>query len=124
MRFRPVIVLAVLSCASGLLAAEANLINNPGFEALDAAANLPQEAEAVAAARPLSEVLTQLQEALLLLSEVPTVYNNHFDVVVPPAARQQVSHYGRSANQQDPRLQQYVDETAEAFCQARRRAAG
>ena len=73
-------------------------------------------AAAVAAARSLSEVLSQLQEALGLLSQVATVYRENFDVLVPPAVLRQTPRNQRFVNKQDPKLQQYVDDTAQAFC--------
>ena len=72
-------------------------------------------AETVAVARPLGEVLAQLQESLSRLSEVARVYKEDFDIVVPPANRKGVGQ-GRYVNTQDSKLQQYVDDTAEAFC--------
>jgi len=73
--------------------------------------------ETVQAAQPLSEVQANLQEALGLLSQVAAVYRDCFDVLVPPGQKKQSVQNGRFINRQDPKLQQYVDETAEAFCQ-------
>ena len=74
-------------------------------------------AAAVAAAQPLATVLSQLQEALGLLSEVAAVYRENFDVLVPPDLYKQSPRGAAFVNKQDPKLQQFVDQTAEAFCQ-------
>ncbi|MCE5240662.1 hypothetical protein LLH23_19550 [bacterium] len=74
-------------------------------------------AEAVTAAKPLGEVLAQLQDSLRLLSEVADVYRANFDVLVPPDLVKQSPRSQPFANTRDAKLQQLVDDTAEAFCQ-------
>jgi hypothetical protein len=74
-------------------------------------------AKAVAAHEALSSSLAAIEETHGLLSEIAHVYRDHFDVVMPPEDREAAPRYAAFRNERDPRMQRYVDETAEAFCQ-------
>ena len=70
----------------------------------------------VAANPSLSQTLIELSEAQEMLSEVALTYRRNFDVVMPPELRKQIPKNAVWNNHRDPKLQGYVDQTAEAMC--------
>ncbi len=71
-----------------------------------------ERADGMAAIREQMDNLERVQE---LLSPVAQVFRDNWDVVVPPADREGVPEFGVWRSTQDPRMQQYVDEVAQAF---------
>ncbi|MGI5818049.1 MAG: hypothetical protein ACOX9R_08120 [Armatimonadota bacterium] len=75
------------------------------IEALDRAEGMAVVRERIAA----------LDEALALLTPIAHTFREHFDVVVPAEDRTGVARDETWRNTQDPLMQQYADEVAEAF---------
>ncbi|MEA3403681.1 MAG: hypothetical protein U9R79_20730 [Armatimonadota bacterium] len=73
-------------------------------------------ADAIQADDVLSDAIQALDESLELLASIARTYREHFDVVVPPEDRAGAPKYRPWTNTQDAWMQQYVDETAAAFC--------
>lgn len=73
-------------------------------------------AESIAAVKPLATALAQLQQTQDLLAPLAHLYKQQFDRVVPPESRRSRARGQTWLNQQDPVLQQYVDHTAQCFC--------
>jgi len=72
-------------------------------------------AEAIAGDEAVGGTVAGLAEALELLTPVAHTFRDHFDVVVPPEDRDGAARYSVWQNTRDPRMQQYVDETAACF---------
>jgi hypothetical protein len=51
-----------------------------------------------------------------MLSDVALTYRRNFDVVMPPDLRGRIPKNAVWNNERDPKLQDYVDQTAEAMC--------
>jgi len=73
-------------------------------------------AQTVARNPALAKAQKALSEAQAMLSEVVLTYRRHFDVVVPPDLRKATPKYTVYSNTRDPKMQTYVDDTAEAMC--------
>ena len=73
-------------------------------------------AQAIGASPSLSRALAGLTETQALLSDVALTFGQHIDVVVPPEVRKATPKNAVWKNTHDPKLQGYVDETAEAMC--------
>ncbi len=74
-----------------------------------------QLAGAVKRNAALAAALQSIEQAHRLLSELAAAYRDHFDVVVPPADQKAAAGQPLYKNTQDPKMQEYVDKTAEAF---------
>ena len=72
--------------------------------------------DAVAANTALASAQRGLSEAQAMLSAVVLTYRRHFDVVVSPDLRKQFPRGAMWKNDRDPKVQAYVDDTAEAIC--------
>ena len=117
---------AELAAANGLDIANAAGAANQGARAHAAGDHIKAHAEileaqkalaaGIAADVTLGSALDQLQKALELLSEVAGTYRESFDTVAPPEGRESATRYKPWKNDQDPKMQQYVDETAACFC--------
>ena len=71
---------------------------------------------AIKGSSELSRSLAGLAEAQDMLSEVALTFLHNIDVVVPPDVRKATPRNAVWKNTRDPKLQGYVDETAEAMC--------
>lgn len=73
-------------------------------------------AKAVGVHAALSSSLAAVEKTHELLSEIARVYRDNFDVVMPPEDRKATRKYVPFTNERDPKMQDYVDRTADAFC--------
>ena len=65
--------------------------------------------------KDIATCISGLDEVQELLSPITQVFRDNWDVVVPPADRKGVGAFEVWQNTQDPRMQQYVDEVAQAL---------
>ena len=73
-------------------------------------------ADAIAANTALADAQRSLSEAQTMLSAVALTYRHHFDVVVPSDLRKGATRGVVWKNTHDPKMQTYVDDTADALC--------
>lgn len=98
--------------------AGANDVDTGEAEALAEAGQIEEAIAALDRAEGMAEIRGQvaaLDEVQALLSPVAQTFRDNWDVVVPPADREGVPGYAVWRNTQDARMQQYVDEVADAL---------
>ena len=97
-------------------AAEAALEAGKGAEAHEKILAAQRKlAEAIAANAAVSAALSNLDQALPLLTELANFYRDNIEIVAPKEIRDQTERYAPFDNTQDPKLQGYINDTAAAF---------
>ncbi len=108
---RPILRLDVeIARANGVDVGAAEALVEEGR--IDEAVAALDRADGMAAIRVSMAWLDEAQE---LLSPIAQTFRDHWEVVVPPADREGVAAYAIWRNTQDPRMQQYVDDVAQAL---------
>ena len=97
-------------------AAEAALEAGNGAEAHQKILSAQRKlADAIAANAAVSTAVSNLDQALPLLTELANFYRDNIEIVAPKEIRDQTERYKPFNNTQDPKLQGYVNDTAAAF---------
>lgn len=106
----------IAAAAADAKAAEAALEAGNGAQAHERILSAQRKlAEAIAANAAVSTAVSNLDQALPLLTELANFYRGNIEIVAPKEIRDQTERYKSFDNTQDPKLQGYVNDTAAAF---------